>query len=207
MLISVSQLRRPIAALIFFASASLSGATSEFGSATEVVDRLHASLLETMRASDLDFQGRFDMLDPIIEQSFDFATIARIVMGRHWKNLSEIERARFVEIFTDLSTATYASRFDAFSGEQFRRVSEQQQKGDYRLVKTELIKSDGTPVELAYLLRESDDQWQIVNVIADGVSDLSLKRADYTSVIKAEGFDSLVAKLNNQLSKYKEEAS
>ncbi|MCZ6893424.1 MAG: ABC transporter substrate-binding protein, partial [Gammaproteobacteria bacterium] len=47
--------------------------------------------------------------------------------------------------------------------------------------------------------RGNDNKWLIVNVIAQGISDLSLKRADYTAVIKKEGFDSLVNRLNDKI--------
>ena len=38
-----------------------------------------------------------------------------------------------------------------------------------------------------------------MNVVAQGVSDLSLKRADYTAVIKTEGFDSLINRLEKKI--------
>ena len=72
------------------------------------------------------------------------------------------------------------------------------------LVKTVLVKVDGDKVTLDYLLRKSDGLWRIVNVIAEGVSDLSLKRADYTAVIKNEGFNSLITQLNGKVASYGE---
>ncbi|MDH3928703.1 MAG: ABC transporter substrate-binding protein, partial [Deltaproteobacteria bacterium] len=38
--------------------------------------------------------------------------------------------------------------------------------------------------------------------IAEGVSDLSLKRADYTSYLKKNGFDALLKKLNEKIQNY-----
>ena len=52
---------------------------------------------------------------------------------------------------------------------------------------------------LNYLLRQTNGQWRIMNVVAQGVSDLSLKRADYTAVIKTEGFDSLINRLEKKI--------
>ena len=39
-----------------------------------------------------------------------------------------------------------------------------------------------------------------MNVVAKGVSDLSLKRAEYTAVIDSEGFDSLLNRLRGKVS-------
>ncbi|MGH8467565.1 MAG: ABC transporter substrate-binding protein [Gammaproteobacteria bacterium] len=173
------------------------------GEAVAVVDRLHAALLEVMqKAGTLGYPGRYQKLDPLIRKSFDFATIAQIVVGRFWKELSDAQRQSFIDTFTKLSTATYAARFDDFDNEQFRHVAGEELKKDRILVKTEIVKSDGEAVRLDYVLQTKSDEWLIVNVIADGVSDLSLKRADYTSVLKSKGFDDLITDLNDKIAKY-----
>ena len=71
------------------------------------------------------------------------------------------------------------------------------------LVKTQFRKSDGDTIEFSYRVRPTGNgEWLIINVIADGVSDLSLKRSDYSAVIREQGFDELVARLNNKIAAY-----
>jgi len=155
------------------------------------------------RSEQLGYRGRYSTLDPIVAASYDFPTIARIVVGRYWPGLKPDEQKTFLDTFARLSTATYASRFDGYAGESFRWVSETKHTGNNVLVKSELIKSDGEIVKLDYVLHpDKNGQWRIVNVIADGVSDLSLKRADYTSIIKNEGYGALIAKLNDKIAWY-----
>ena len=108
--------------------------------------------------------------------------------------IDEAERERFITLFARLSLATYASNFDGFSGEAFETLGVEERRGNL-LVKTVIVKGDGERVSLDYLLRDDEGVWRIVNVIADGVSDLSLKRADFTAVIKSEGFNSLITKI------------
>ena len=64
------------------------------------------------------------------------------------------------------------------------------------------LKSDGGKVSLDYILHLAGNEWRIINVIANGVSDLALKRADYTSYLKGKGFDALLAKLNEKIAQY-----
>jgi phospholipid transport system substrate-binding protein len=52
---------------------------------------------------------------------------------------------------------------------------------------------------MRYLLTRKDDRWQIINVIAQGVSDLALKQAEYAYVIKKDGFKGLVSQLNDKI--------
>ena len=172
-------------------------------SGAAVVEKLHANLLDAMKnATEWGFAGRLERLSPVVAESFDFDTIARIVTGKHWKSIDAEQRQRFIEIFVDLSASTYAANFDGYSGEKFATL-ETEERGDKQLVKTVIEKSDGEQITLDYLLRQVDETWRIVNVVADGVSDLSLKRAEYTAVIKNEGFDSLMAKLSDKIDNYR----
>ena len=57
-------------------------------------------------------------------------------------------------------------------------------------------------VKFDYMMKKKDEGWQIINIIADGVSDLALKRSDYTSVLNREGFDALIAKINEKIESY-----
>jgi len=188
--------------LALFMHCQFTMAAENLGAGKGVVEKFHAELLQVMIQSDsLGFSGRVDALVPVLMETFDFATIARIVTGQHWKNLDDHQRSKFIAIFGDLSAATYASNFDGFSGENFETIGVEEKRGNI-LVRTLIQRIDDEPVTLDYLLRRNDGIWRIVNVIANGVSDLSLKRADYTAVLKTEGFDSLVSKLSDKIVSY-----
>ena len=175
----------------------LSGFQISYANATPdtVVENLHQTIIQVMKESkDLDYDGRYNVLEPVVKDSFDFKTIARIVMGRHWKKLDDQQKTEFIDVFSRLSIATYASRFNSFSGETFDSLSNEEMKKGRMLVKTQLVTNDRV-VPFNYVLHNTDDGWRIINVIADGISDLSLKRSDYSTIMKTEGFETLVKKL------------
>ena len=181
---------------------TLAAAVENMDVGKTVVEKLHQNLLQVMTKADtLGFSGRVEALDPVLAEVFDFRTISRIVTGKHWKTLNDEQRVEFIDVFTKLSAATYASNFSDFSGEAFETLAVEEKRGNL-LVRTVIVKADGERVTLDYVLRDNEGMWQIVNVIADGVSDLSLKRADYTAVIKSEGFNSLVSKLSDKIAYY-----
>ncbi|HUL13694.1 MAG TPA: ABC transporter substrate-binding protein, partial [Methylococcaceae bacterium] len=70
------------------------------------------------------------------------------------------------------------------------------------LVRYMLIAPKEKPVKFDYILTQSGGQWAIINIIVDGISDLALKKAQYTSVIDREGFDSLMNKLTQKITDY-----
>jgi phospholipid transport system substrate-binding protein len=104
-----------------------------------------------------------------------------------------------VDTFTELTLATYASRFDGYSGERFQQMEITPMSRGRMLVRTEMVRPGKDTVQLDYVLQEENGKWLIVNVVANGVSDLSLKRADYGSILKSQGFDSLIARLRTQI--------
>lgn len=164
------------------------------------VEVLHSTLIEVMQNADaLGFEGRREKLAPVITRSFDLATICRIILGRQWDELSPEDHAQMIDTFTRLTIATYAARFDGYSGESFRTVEQNSMNRGRVMVRTELVRPQNEPVHLDYVLQDGEGGWRIVNVVAEGVSDLSLKRADYGSVIKRDGFPTLVQRLENQI--------
>ncbi|MGH8579520.1 MAG: ABC transporter substrate-binding protein [Gammaproteobacteria bacterium] len=172
-------------------------------SADAVVEQLHGTLIRVMQDADkLGYTGRYQMLKPVVDDSFDFMEISRIVMGRYWRRLDNDQQTEFLSIFRELSTATYASRFDSYSGESFRQVAEEPFKGERLLLKTELVKPNGETIPFLYVLQPQQEKWLIINVVADGVSDLSLKKAEYASIMKREGFPHLIAKLREKIAEY-----
>lgn len=171
--------------------------------AREVVERFHGTLLAVMKDADrLGFDGRYKRLQPAVVESFDLPGIARLVTGKYWSEFDDRQKSQFVETFSRLSVATYALRFDGYSGESFKTVSEERSANGDAIVHTVLVKSNGEAVRLDYVLRRIDGRPRVINVIADGVSDLALKRAEYVSIMRSEGFNALVAKLNDKIARY-----
>ena len=187
-----------LAAMISLCASST--AVAEASQPAVTVDRLHSALLEVMKNADtLGFEGRKERLAPVITESFDLAFISRVILGRQWDELSRDEHAQMIDTFTRLTITTYAARFDGFSGESFRTVEEKAMNRGRALVRTELVRPADEAIHLDYVLHQSEGRWRIVNVVAEGVSDLSLKRADYGSVINHDGFKTLMQKLEGQI--------
>lgn len=180
-------------------SAEATGA--QFDEPAAVVSHLHNTLLSVMQqAGDLGYAGRYRILEPIITEAFDTPLIVKVILSSHWGELDAGQQTDFTELFRRLSIATYASRFAGFDSETFTEISREALNRGRLLIKTELRRPNNKPVRLDYLMHRAEDgRWRIISVIANGVNDLSLKRAEYAVVIKERGFAALSTDIDNKI--------
>ena len=172
------------------------------------VNRLHEALVQIMREGEaLGFEGRLDRIRPEVSASFRFKSVARAVLGAHWNELGNDDRAVMQLLLERLTVVSYASRFRRFHGERFVLTGVKPVRAGRQLVRSELKHANVLKASFDYLLEPGDDGWRIVNVIANGVSDLSLKRAEYASVIRKDGFQALLSRIGQQITDLMEEAA
>ncbi len=172
--------------------------------AAQVIEQLHASLMDVMKRADaLGYEGRRDQLTPVVGASFDFPFMARLALGRGWRALEEDDRKRWVAAFEDLSLSTYAARFDGWSGQRFETLEVVEADHGTRLVKTQLVLSDEEPVQLHYRMRDSGQGWRIIDVYLNGtVSEVAMRRSEFSSVFQRQGFDALLGRLQAKIDSY-----
>ncbi len=171
--------------------------------AKKTVDRLNGTLIEVMKGSkQLGYQGRYKRLEPVVKDAFEFEAVSQIALGSHWKKLDRAQKTAFIQKLTDLSIATYAAQFKDYGGESFKFDSSQDLKNGRLILRYNLAAPKEKPVKFEYIVSDFNGQWRIINIIVDGISDLALKKAQYTSVIDREGFNSLLDKLDQKIADY-----
>lgn len=169
----------------------------------QVVEEFQVALIEVMKqGKTLGFQGRYDKLYPAIMRSHDLTKIARIVVGKEWEALTPEQQNSLADVFTKLSVASYAHNFKDYSGESFQFDNEEETSRGGVVVHTTLMIPNDKPVKFDYMLKEKTNGWAVINIIANGVSDLALKRSEYTSILQRQGFDALIAQINDKIASY-----
>jgi len=142
---------------------------------------------------------RFRRLEPLIVATHDLPYIAEFTVRRHWAGFDKEEREAFIQSFQRLSVMSYASRFGGLSSDTFR-IQESRAPVSGRVQVIASIARAGLPdVPIEYILHQDDAGWRIINVIADGVSDLALKRAEYQGVLREGSIVELIEILEQQI--------
>jgi phospholipid transport system substrate-binding protein len=195
-------LRRWTARLLFvlLALALPVGTHAAMSDAADKVRGFYDALLNTMRdGPSLGAKGRYERLKPVIGRTFDLPYMARAVVGPAWASASAAEQQEMTDVFSRYVTATYADRFDSFSGEQLQ-VSGEEPYAANVIVDSRIVKADGKPVVIKYLMRRNGDDWRVVDVFLEGtISELATRRSEFSSIVRQKGIDGLVAVLDQKV--------
>ena len=195
------RLRTPLLSLFFGLVFSVPAAFAT-GTPADVVNGIHAALLNNMKhGKEYGCQGRIKHLQPVVDAGFDVPLIAQTVMRRHWSELSDAQRNQLVAEFREITVVTYASQFNSFGGETFTTQDTQALPNGDQIVHARLQPGSGDSVAFDYILRGKDGGARIINVIADGVSDLALRSTQYNALYEKKGFSGLMSWLQDQSKK------
>jgi phospholipid transport system substrate-binding protein len=156
------------------------------GAPAQVVDRLHDALLAVLKESaELGYEQRFARLAPVVDATFDLPFMAEKAVGRQWRTLAPADRTRWLECFARFTAANYAGRFVGYTGQTFETLGGEPGANETTIVRTRLLNPSDKNVDLNY------------RIYLDGtVSELALRRTEYSSVLKRDGFEKLVALLD-----------
>jgi phospholipid transport system substrate-binding protein len=172
-------------------------------SAAARIRKFYDALLIVMKeAKALGIRGRYDKLAPTIRDTFDLAAMIRIAVGPEWNSIPQPQRVALTEGFERMTIATYANRFDGYSGERFEVEPTAETRNTGKIVHTKLIQSSGAPIALNYLMRGTGNDWKVVDVYLTGtISELATRRSEFGAILKSGGPNALVESLRQQTEK------
>ena len=168
-----------------------------------MVTRFHEALVKAVKtASGQGFTARKSAFMPVVAASYDTQFMARIAAGSYWDRLSGGEREALAAALTDLTVANYAARFRDYNGQQFAVLEAQPASQGRVLVRAQIKRRAGEPVKLSYLLEKSakPQGWSIIDVwLNDTVSELALRRSEFSRVLRDKGGAALIADLRSKI--------
>jgi phospholipid transport system substrate-binding protein len=185
---------------LVLALAGLPGRAQAAPGPSDEVRAFYEVLLNNMKnAQALGVKGRYDKLEPVVLSTFDVPFMSRLSVGPMWGSLNAEQKRAVAKAFGRYITATYATQFDGYSGEQLNVINEQVIKHG-TLVRSQIVKSDGEPISINYVLHDNDVRWQIRDIyLAGTISQLATRRSEFSSILKGEGgIDKLISVLNDK---------
>lgn len=163
----------------------------------DTVRTLYSTLLNSMRnGPSLGARGRYAQIEPVVQRVFDVPFMARLAVGPQWSTLTPMQQQQVSAAFGRYIAAIYAERFDSYAGEQLQVVGEQASPSG-TIITSRIVKSNGEPVQINYLMHQNGGAWQIADVYLNGtISELATRRAEFASILQSQGINGLIGRLN-----------
>jgi phospholipid transport system substrate-binding protein len=151
------------------------------------------AILEILKNEHLDKDDRRSQMSAVINKRFDFRAMSQRTLATNWKKTTDEEKQQFVALFSQLIENSYVGRIEAYTNEKVEYPGEKV-KGRKAVVET-LIITSSADVPVNYKVYQKGDQWLVYDVIIEGVSLISNYRSSYKEIVKKEGFDGLLTKM------------
>jgi phospholipid transport system substrate-binding protein len=179
------------------------GVPANAGSARDQIVKLNTVFTDVMQnAKALGYEGRYEKLEPALVEAYDFAAMTRVTTGRYWRDFTDDQKKQAIAAFRDLSIATYAARFDGSGSERFQILGEEPAPAGHLRVNNQAVPASGEPIRIDYLLRQDDGEWRIIDVyLKSSVSELAVRRDEFSKILAKSGFDGLIADLKAKAAK------
>src|SRR5216683_217569 len=67
------------------------------------------------------------------------------------------------------------------------------------MVRSQIVKANGEPVNVDYMMRRNGNAWLISDIYLDGaISEVAIRRSEFAAILKSQGIDGLIAALNRK---------
>jgi len=163
------------------------------------VHQLTDGLVRIMKAGRATpFAQRFDMLAPVIDQTFDLTTILKASVGPSWDNLPHDQQATLLKAFRRYTVASYVNGFDE-DNEHFVINPEPRIDGDEQIVRMVIIPDAGDEYKLDHVMHRGPAGWRVVDILADGaISRVAVQRSDFRHLMRQGGASALAQSLDSK---------
>jgi phospholipid transport system substrate-binding protein len=175
---------------------SLAGPASDQVKGT--VDQVLKILTDPKLKGDAKLQERRAKIRQVVLQRFGFTEMSKRSLGQYWAQRTPKEREEFVRLFTDLLERAYINRVDGYTGEQVVYLGESVD-GNYSEVRTKIVTKKGQDVSILYRLLKNDANWEVYDVIVEGVSLVNNYRTQFAKIIRTSSYEELVKKMQAKL--------
>ncbi len=167
------------------------------------INEVGSQIIKSADDKKLSVAQRKAKIISVIDESIDAEWIARFVLGKNYRTMSEEHKAAFTELYRDFMINTYGPKFQSYNGKRFDVTDITEQNGFY-IAKAEFLPKDSNAAILvSFRVKERANKLVILDFIAEGISLIETQRSEFNSAISQKGVDKFLEELKNRIEKLK----
>jgi phospholipid transport system substrate-binding protein len=145
---------------------------------------------------------RHRLLRQELEQRFDWPTICRSCLARHWSKLTAAQQKEFTDLFKDFLERTYLDRIEPYYNELDRIDYEGERilEVRYASVRTVVVTKQKIEHPVEYRLeKKATGDWLVYDVVIEGVSLVKNYRTQFDEIIAKSSYQGLIDDLKAKI--------
>lgn len=176
---------------------------AESGSPEETIERFNTAILQAMNLDKSDgIYSRYQIMHDAVGDAFDMKVLARATINRvHWRTWSPEQQTAYVTTLRRYQSAVLADRFESGNDISFVIDRSIDAPRGTKVVETRIIRpeEDEEDIGLDYRMVKRSDHWRIIDVYLDSkISEVAMRRSEYSQVVRDQGYDALITALEKQ---------
>jgi phospholipid transport system substrate-binding protein len=189
-----------LSSLLLVSSPRLASAGEPQEKVRETVDAVLAVLQDKSLQGPENTEKRREKMRQAVFQRFGFEEMSQRALGPHWQKRTPAEKKEFTALFGELLERSYINKIESYTGEQkVLYTKETIDKDGYASVRTEIVIKRDANVEVEYRLFRREGNWQVYDVVIEGVSLVNNYRTQFNNIVSQESYDALMKKLKLKL--------
>lgn len=172
------------------------------GDPSDQIKQTTEKVLAIVQSPDLKGADKEDerqkQMKAAIDERFDWSSMARSAIGKHWRDLTGEQRSEFSGLFGELIEKTYLTQVEGYSGEKIVYKGDKVD-GVYGVVEVTIVTLRGTDIPVSYRVLKKGASWFVYDVNIEGVSLVNNYRSQIGSILDSSTYSDLIGKIKAKI--------
>ncbi|MGJ8674379.1 MAG: ABC transporter substrate-binding protein [Pseudoalteromonas sp.] len=187
-----------LTAMIFMVPASVTVA-AEQSDPYVMINEVAMLTFDRIKREKSQIQSNPELLRTVMEEELlpyiDYRFSAFKVLGKYANKVPREKLLEFVSVFREYLITSYAVALGYYDDQQVEFAPAMDFDGRSDVTVRAVIKDGERPdIKVAFKVRKDrqSDQWQVYDMVAEGISLLSSKRTEFESILRQDGIDKVI---------------
>ncbi|MGC8928159.1 MAG: MlaC/ttg2D family ABC transporter substrate-binding protein [Myxococcota bacterium] len=163
----------------------------------------YSDKVKTIVKKNISLEKKKAEIKKVVDEILDYNELAKRSLGRHYRDRSQEEIEKFNKLMRELIETSYLKKITSTVDYTLKILSEDDEEGE-KIVNTEISAKEGK-VQVGFAVFKRDNKWVVYDLIIDDVSTLKNYKSEFNKIIKEQGFNMVIKKMENKLSELKDE--
>ncbi len=161
------------------------------------VEEMVNTVLGVLQQTEMSEAEKKSEVSGRVQEYLNMPSISRRTLGTYWAEATEEQRQRFTALFIQILEGTYLNRMEGYSGGTVKYLK-QRVKGNKAIIDT-LVISDELEIPVQYKMIYEDGNWQVFDLVLEGISLVRNYRSSYGEIIRRSGYDGLLTLMDEKV--------